>query len=97
MDRNTVLNDAVITTNARTNKTFKIIIYEKILDEIKNERLLKLLSEFKDEAGLKAEHTKLVTLEESFLKIHETEDVSHELLMELANEIEEIRNDIIGM
>ena len=60
-------------------------------------RLLKLLSEFKDEAGLEAEHDKLVTLEESFLKIHETEDVSHELLMELANEIEEIRNDIIGM
>ncbi|MDA9564203.1 hypothetical protein N9R81_05980 [Flavobacteriales bacterium] len=59
--------------------------------------LLKLLGEFKGEAGLEAEHDKLVKLEESFLKIHETEDVSHELLVELANEIQEIRDDIVGM
>lgn len=59
--------------------------------------LLKLLGEFKGEAGLEAEHDKLVKLEESFLKIHATEDVSHELLVELADEIQEIRDDIVGM
>jgi hypothetical protein len=75
----------------------KHLKYHVFEQRVHLERLLKLLSEFKDEAGLKAEHTKLVTLEESFLKIHATEDVSHELLTELANEIEEIRNDIIGM
>ena len=75
----------------------KHLKYHVFEQRVHLERLLKLLSEFKDEAGLEAEHDKLVTLEESFLKIHETEDVSHELLMELANEIQEIRNDIIGM
>ncbi len=75
-------------------KHLKFHVFEQ---RVHLERLLKLLSEFKDEAGLKSEHAKLVALEESFLKIHATEDVSHELLTELADEIEEIRNDIIGM
>ena len=75
-------------------KELKYHVFEQ---RVHLERLLKLLSEFKDEAGLEKEHAKLLTLKESFLKIHATEDVSAEILAELADEITEIRNDIIGM
>jgi hypothetical protein len=61
------------------------------------DNLLVLLHEFKDEAGLHEELEKLNQLEASFTKIHEAEEVSHDILLEVANEIKEIRNDFLGM
>ncbi|MCH2021194.1 MAG: hypothetical protein MK207_01840 [Saprospiraceae bacterium] len=61
------------------------------------DNLLILLHEVKDEAGLHAELDKLNQLEASFTKIHQTDDVSHEILVEVAAEIKEIRMDLLAM
>lgn len=61
------------------------------------DNLLILIEEFKNEAGLHSEHEKLLVLEQSFQKIHESDEVNHEILVELAQEIKEIRTDLLGM
>jgi len=59
--------------------------------------LLILLQEFKDEAGLHEELEKLKQLEVSFQKIHEAQEVTNYILVEVANEIKTIRNDLLAM
>ena len=59
--------------------------------------LLLLIHEVKDEAGLHDELAKLETLEASFTKIHESSEVNHDILVEVAKEIAEIRNDLLVM
>ncbi len=61
------------------------------------DNLLILLKEVKDEAGLHDELAKLEQLEASFTKIHEAEEVSHDILVEVAAEIKEIRTDLLAM
>ena len=40
---------------------------------------------------------KMQKLEASFTKIHEAEEVGHEILVEVAGEIKEIRMDLLAM
>jgi hypothetical protein len=61
------------------------------------DNLLILLHEVKDEAGLHDELEKLNKLEASFTKIHQAEEVGHEILVEVAAEIKEIRMDLLAM
>jgi hypothetical protein len=60
-------------------------------------KLIKLMHEFKDEAGLHDEHNKLMQLEESFKKIHSIEEVNEQIVMELKDEITRLRMDILAM
>ena len=48
-------------------------------------------------AGLHGELEKLNQLEASFTKIHQAEEVGHEILVEVASEIKEIRMDLLAM
>lgn len=59
--------------------------------------LIKLMDEFKDEAGLYNEHEKLVQLETSFQKIHSLDEVNESIVMELVDEITRLRMDILAM
>ena len=59
--------------------------------------MLVLLQEFKDEAGLHEELEKLKQLEVSLKKIHEAQEVTNDILVEVANEIKTIRTDLLAM
>jgi len=61
------------------------------------DNLIILLEQVKNEAGLHDEMDKLKQLEASFTKIHEASEVEHEILVEVANEIETVRNDLLNM
>jgi hypothetical protein len=59
--------------------------------------LIKLVREFKDDAGLHQELEKLNILEASFLKIHNLDEVTEAIVMELVDEITRLRMDILAM
>lgn len=61
------------------------------------ENLIKLVHEFKDEAGLENEHEKLEILLGSFKKIHSVYEVDEKIVMELKDEITRLRMDILSM
>ena len=61
------------------------------------DNLLILIKEVKGEAGLHDELAKMEQLEASFTKIHEAEEVGHDILVEVAGEIKEIRMDMLAM
>ena len=59
--------------------------------------MIKLVHEFKDDAGFHEELEKLNQLEASFLKIHNIEDVTETVVLELVDEITRLRMDILAM
>ena len=60
------------------------------------DNLILLLKEVKEEAGLHDEMNHLNELEASFLRIHSTEEVTHEIVVELANQIATIRGEVLN-
>lgn len=59
--------------------------------------LIKLVHEFKDEAGMHNELDKLNQLEASFQKIHSIDEVNDTIVAELTDEITRLRMDILAM
>ena len=59
--------------------------------------LIKLIHEFKDEAGMINELEKLNELEASFQKIHSLEEINESIILELSKEITLLRMDILAM
>jgi hypothetical protein len=59
--------------------------------------LIKLVHEFKDDAGFHEELEKLNKLEDSLLKIHNIEGVTETIVLKLVDEITRLRMDILAM
>ena len=80
------------------DKKPSVKVKQQIVDQqVHLANLIKLVHEFKDDAGFHEELEKLNKLEASLLKIHNIEGVTETVILELADQITRLRMDVLAM